>query len=120
MSEEKKTAVASDDGEKKLLSMLGLAARARALVFGTPMICDSLQKSKGKGKRILLVLEASDTSDNTHKRITDKCRFYGVRHYRLVSGGETLSHAVGKSGMLSAVALTDTQLCHAVENLLPT
>ena len=118
MSEEKKTAVGSGDGEKKLLLMLGLAARARALVFGTPMICDSLQKDGGK--KILLVLEASDTSDNTHKRITDKCRFYGVRHYRLESDGEMLSHAVGKSGMLSAVALTDIQLCHAVENLLPT
>ena len=118
MSEKKITAeIESTDDEKKLLSTLGLCRRAGALVLGTPMICDSL--SKGSSKKVILVLEASDTSANTHKRITDKCRFYGVRHHRLSSSGDTLAHAVGKSGALGAVALTDTQLRHAVEKLLP-
>ena len=98
-----------------LLFALGLAARARALIFGSSQICEALAKSKKGGKYPLLVVEASDTSDNTHKRITDRCRYYNVKHIRIEATTATLAHALGKSSLVSAVAITDENLCHLAE-----
>ena len=67
------------------------------------MIIEAMQK----GKAVLLVLEASDTSDNTHKKITDKCSFYGIERVKIEFDGDTLARAVGKSSALAAVAITD-------------
>ncbi len=90
-----------------LLSCLGLCARARKLIFGVPMIIDALRGGKNVP---ILVMEAVDTSENTHKRITDKCTHYGVEHVRLDVDGGTLAYAVGKSGSLAAVALCDKSM----------
>ena len=89
--------------DKRILGSLGLCSKAGKLIFGVPMIIEAMQK----GKKIHLVLEAGDTSDNTHKKITDKCLFYGVEKIRLEVDGDTLSSAVGKSSSLAAVAITD-------------
>ena len=89
--------------DSRILGSLGLCAKAGKLVFGIPMIIESMQK----GNQILLVLEAADTSDNTHKRITDKCNFYGVEKIRIEADGGTLGASVGKSSSLAAVAITD-------------
>lgn len=96
---------------KKLLFALGLCRKAGALTCGTPMICAELPKG-----RLILVLEASDTSEGTHKKLTDKCRYYEVKHVRIRADGETLAAAVGKSGMLAAVAVSDKNLAELVEN----
>ncbi len=101
------------EGQDKLLSSLGLCARAGALVFGTPMVCEAMRK--GGGKRPLLVLEACDTSDGTHKRLTDKCNSYAVRHVRLGVDGKTLAAALGKSASLAAVAICDENLCRMID-----
>ena len=89
--------------DKRILSSLGLCAKAGKLIFGVPMIIEAMQK----GKRVYLVLEAGDTSDNTHKKITDKCSFYGVEKIRLEADSGALSSAVGKSSSLAAIAITD-------------
>lgn len=105
---------ALSEKNKKLLAALGMSVKAGGIVFGVPMICEALGSQK-KGRYPLIVFEASDTSDNTHKRICDKCAFYGVRHVRLEIDGETLSEALGKRSMLGAVALTDENLLRLVE-----
>lgn len=87
----------------RVLSSLGLCSKAGKLICGVPMIIEAMQK----GKSVLLVLEAQDTSDNTHKKITDKCEFYGVKKIRIEADGTTLGASVGKSSMLAAVAITD-------------
>ena len=89
--------------DKRILSSLGLCSKAGRLIFGVPMIVQAMQK----GKKIYLVLEAGDTSENTHKKITDKCSFYGVEKIRLEFDGNALSGSVGKSSSLAAVAVTD-------------
>ena len=89
--------------DKRILSSLGLCSKAGKLIFGVPMIIEALQK----GKKVYLVLEAQDTSDNTHKKITDKCNFYQVSKVRLDIDGGDLASAVGKSSSLAAVAITD-------------
>ena len=101
--------------ESGLIFALGLAAKARALVFGSSQICEALAKNKKNGKYPLLVIEASDTSDNTHKRICDRCRYYNVKHVRITATTATLAHALGKSALLSAVAITDENLCNLAE-----
>ena len=56
---------------ERALRLLGLAARARALVIGTPLICTALSRA-AKGKTPLVVLCAGDASANTKKRIADR------------------------------------------------
>lgn len=97
----------------KLLCSLGLCARAGALVFGTPMVCEALRT--GGKKKPLLVLEAADTSDGTHKRLTDKCNSYQTRHVRLPFDGATMAKALGKSATLAAVAICDEHLCRMID-----
>ena len=80
------------------------------------MICDAMRKG-GKSAPVT-VLEASDTSDNTHKRLVDKCSFYGVELIRLSCDGETLAHAMGKSAALAAVAITDANMSIMVKKQL--
>ena len=79
--------------DTRILGSLGLCAKAGKLIFGVPMIIEAMQKRK----KIFLVIEAGDTSDNTHKRITDKCSFYGVEKIRLDINGGDLASAVGKA-----------------------
>ena len=89
--------------DSRVFGSLGLCAKAGRLIFGVPMIIEAMQK----GKKIYLVLEAGDTSDNTHKKITDKCNFYGVEKIRTDVDGGALGATVGKSSSLAAVAITD-------------
>lgn len=96
--------------DKHFISSLGLCAKAGKLICGVPMITEAMQK----GKRVYLVLEASDTSDNTHKRISDKCDFYGVKKIQLDIDCGALGSAVGKSSVLAAVAITDESFCNMI------
>lgn len=100
----------------RLLSALGLCARARRLIFGVPMICEAM-KNGGKNAP-LIIFEAADTSENTHKRIADKSAYYGVRTVRLNCDGATLASALGKTSSLAAVAITDEQMCKMVEKYI--
>ena len=98
----------------KLLLALGLCARARGLVYGTPMVCEAL-RAKQKPK---LVVEAGGNSQNTSKRIADKCSFYGVRQITLPTDCEQLALTVGKRGAaVAAVGITEEHLATAIEEL---
>lgn len=101
--------------EKKLLMTLGLGARAGALISGTELVCEALRSEK---KKPLLVIEASDTSENTHKRLNDKCTFYSVRIERIGVSAAELGHAIGKSSSSAAVGVTDAGICRAIEKKL--
>lgn len=99
---------------EKTIHALGLCAKARRLVCGTPQVCEALRGSK----KPFLVLEASGNSENTAKRIADKCAFYQVEHRRLQIDGNALSSAIGKSGRVAVVAITDENLCNLVRGTL--
>ena len=100
--------------EDKLLSTIGLCARARKLVMGTPMVCDAMRTGK-----VLAVLMASDVSDNTGDRLASKCAYYRVPLYRIAADTEKLARAVGKTGSLAAVGLTDENFVRALTPHLP-
>ena len=76
--------------ENKVLSMLGLATRARKLVSGE----FSVEKAVKEGKAVL-VLVAEDASNNTKKLFTNMCAYYQVPMY-VISNKESLGHAMGK------------------------
>lgn len=74
----------------KVLSMLGLAAKAGAVASGE----FSTEKSVKEGKAFLVIV-AEDSSDNTKKHFRDMTTFYEVPMYEY-SNKEMLGHAIGK------------------------
>lgn len=99
---------------EKLLRLLGLCARARRLVYGTMPICDGLRDKK----EILLVLMAEGVSENTRKRLSDRCQYYGVRLESAGVSPEVLAHVLGRGGELAAVGVTDKHFAAGLEALL--
>ena len=99
-----------NQGAADVLRALGICAKAGKLVYGTPLICEALKAKK----QVFLVVETSDNSENTQKRLRDRCEFYGVEKKRLRVDGDTLAKALGKNSRISAVAITDEQLCRLV------
>ena len=98
----------------RALRLLGLAARARALTVGVPLICTALSRA-AKGKTPLVVLCADDCSENTKKRITDRTAFYGVELIPLPLSCAQLAHAIGKKeALVAAVGVTDQNLAAAI------
>lgn len=95
----------------KLLMTIGLAAKARRIVLGTDRVCESFRDTKNA---TVLVIEAKDTSENTHKKLTDKCKYYGVKLVRIEADTAELGHAVGKTSATAAVGITDSGIARAV------
>lgn len=56
---------------KKALNLLGLAMRAGKLITGEELTINEIRRQKAA-----LVLVASDASENTKKKVTDKSNFY--------------------------------------------
>ncbi len=107
------------DRKKKLALMIGLCARAGKLIYGCDGVCAALAEKK-RSKTPYLVLEATGVSENTHKRLSDKCAYYNVRKEILPIDPEELAHATGKvGGLIAALAVTDEQMSRAVISFLP-
>ena len=98
------------DANRALLFSLGLCAKAGKLIYGVPMVCEALKKQKS----VMAVFSAADNSPNSAKRLVDRCTYYGVPLYHLSVDGDMLSSAVGKSGRLAALAVTDQNLYQLV------
>jgi ribosomal protein L7Ae-like RNA K-turn-binding protein len=106
--------------EKKALAYLGLAVRAGRVTVGVPLICEALKKG-AKERTPLVVLEASDTSENTHKRISDRTGYYKVLHVRLSLSSAALAAAIGKApGVVAAVGVCEPNLAGSIASLYKT
>ena len=57
--------------ENKILSFIGLAKRAGKIVSGEEKVISSLKTTE-----CALVILSEDASENTKKKISDKCSFY--------------------------------------------
>ena len=101
-----------EEKSEKLLSLLGFAARARRLVFGTELCRDA-----ARAGQISLAIIAADASDNTKKRIVDACKYYGcdVCHTAILSS--TLASRLGKSGITAVVGLGDHNFIRGITAL---
>lgn len=76
---------------QRFLSVLGLAKKAGAGVFGASAVCERVRSAK----KPAAVFLASDASAGTIKRIRDKCAFYGVDCRAAPVTMEELGAAVG-------------------------
>lgn len=92
----------------KALAYIGIAKKAGKLVSGTDMVCDTLRRG---GK--LPVFAASDVSDGTRKKLSDKCAFYGAELVTLDITSQELAHGIGKTGAVAAVYVNDDGLAKA-------
>ena len=86
---------------KRLLSLVGLATRARKVVSGE----FSTEKSVKSGKSHLVIV-SEEASDNTKKKFRDMCEFYKVPIY-FYGDKDTLGHAMGKEFRASLAILDE-------------
>ncbi len=103
------------ENRDRLLSMLGLAKKSGRIIVGVPQIVEHIQKKQVIPQNEFLVIEASNPSANTHKRLQDKCNFYNVRRVQINATCDELGAALGK-GAVAAVAIKGSDMCRGVES----
>lgn len=88
------------ENKQRFLNLLGLAMKAGKLVTGEETTLQSVRKNT-----VNLVILASDASENTEKKMRDKCHSY---HTKLISPctSAELSSAIGKNRMIVGVCDT--------------
>ena len=90
----------TERNRKNAEGVIGLAKRAGALCIGTEQVVAEVRKGRAK-----LVLIASDVSENTAKRLTDKADYRRVPWERIPPEMRSLGRLVGRE-YASAVAFT--------------
>ncbi|MBQ6613851.1 MAG: ribosomal L7Ae/L30e/S12e/Gadd45 family protein [Clostridia bacterium] len=98
---------------KRALSMIGLCKKAGRLTSGVPLVCDAVREG-----RAFLTVYASGASENSVKRVCDKCKSYETLVKALDVTPEELAKAIGKSGAVAAVAILDRGFAEAIEKIL--
>lgn len=93
------------------LNLLGLAYRARKCSTGEEVIIRDIQKRRAK-----LVILARDIGRQTEKRLSDKCKTYGVP-FLMADDADLLSHAIGKERRI-AIAILDEGFAKKIQTLL--
>ena len=94
--------------QDKILSLLGLAAKAGKLVSG-----EFMTERAVKSGQACLVVVAADASANTKKMFLNMCSFY---HVPIMEYGqkEVLGHAIGRQ-FRASLAVTDEGLARSVQ-----
>ena len=98
----------------KAVKNLGLATRAGKTTCGVPLIIEELRYPK----KPYLVVASEKASENSFKKITDKCKFYEVELLSLPITPEELAHAVGHLGGVAAVSVNDSGLAELVRSAI--
>ena len=102
---------------KKFSGLLGIAKKAGKVVAGTNLVTDAIRKGSPKTLPAAVFL-AADASENTKKRVRNCCTYYEIPLHITALTTEALGQAIGKTGNVSAVGVTDRGLCDALCNLL--
>ena len=93
----------------RVLSMLGIAAKAGKVVSG-----EFATENAVKAAKAFLVVTAADASENTAKKFRDMTDFYRVPLF-VYGTKELLGGCIGKD-YRSSLAVTDEKLAEAVTN----
>ena len=96
----------------RLLGFIGLCRRAGALLCGTPQVCEGLASAR----KPALVIASAQASDATRKKLRSKSAYYSVPLSEIDCPPETLAHAIGKTGAVAAVAVTDPQMAKSLSD----
>lgn len=95
---------------KDILSLLGLASRARKITCGEILLKDI------RSSQVSLVIIANDASENTKKKYKDKCQFYHIDC--IIDGNiDEISQAIGKENRV-AVGIKDKGFANKIKSKL--
>lgn len=95
---------------KKILGLMGLAARARKICFGADSV--ELQIKK---KKVNLILVAKDASERTKDKFENLCHEYDIP--MILEGEiESLSKAIGKSNK-AIIGIEDSNLASEIQKI---
>ena len=97
----------------RALSLLGLCKKAGRLTSGVPLVCDAIREG-----HVRLVVYAAGAAENSIKRVTDKAKSYHTEALAIDTTPEALGRAVGKSGAVAAVGVTDAGFAGALTKIL--
>ena len=95
---------------KRFFGMVGMAMRAGKIVVGCDVICTALAKGG-----IKLVLIASDASDATKKRLSNKTKFYNVPAIEAPVEADRLGALIGKTYAPAAIAVSDAGFAEEIK-----
>jgi ribosomal protein L7Ae-like RNA K-turn-binding protein len=82
----------------RFLQMIGLAKKAGNVIQGESGCLEAI-----KNQKAVLCVIAADTSDNTRKRLTDKCRSRGIE-FVVYGTKESIGNCLGEEN-ISAVCI---------------
>ncbi len=95
----------------KLKSMIGFCRKSGNLKSGTENVLKSIVSGKAK-----LILVATDASENSIKKVTDKAKYYEVDYYSVLTIDE-LSKAIGQNNRVS-IAITDKKFASSIYKII--
>lgn len=98
------------ENENKILSFIGLAKRAGKISSGEAKVLEDIKTSK-----TFLVVISSDASENTEKKLTDKCKSY-KKPFIIFSDRETLGK-YSKKDYAVALSVTDKNFANQIKKL---
>lgn len=87
----------------KALNTLGICACARKISYGETLLKDI------KSKKVYFVVVANDASDNSKKKIIDKCTYYKCE-FMICLDKESITKSIGRVDLVSAVGIKDFNL----------
>ena len=96
---------------EQYLNIIGLAYRARKVSIGEEVILKDIQFRRAK-----LILLAEDISNQTKKKLVNKCETYKVPYVE-VDDRHTLASAIGKTNRV-AIAILDQGFATKIQSLL--
>lgn len=97
--------------EQKIYQLLGIATRARKIITGEDLTVREIQ-----ARNAHLVIVSNDASENTMKKITDKCTFFNVEKH-VFGSREDLGHAIGKESRV-VLGIMDAGFASKLSSLL--
>ena len=99
------------NNKSKILNLIGLATRARKTSMGTDIVINCIQRKEAK-----IVFIANDASDETIKKLQDKCNYYKVQSCMLFNTLE-INDAVGKNN-IKVVSVNDSGFYNNIKTLI--
>ena len=92
---------------KEILNFIGLMSRARAIITGTDLVINGV-----RSKKVKLVVIDGNVSENTLKKIVDKCNYYHVK-YIIIDKEFELGSVIGNASR-KVIGITDLNFAKAL------
>ena len=83
--------------------------------MGTELVMKALA---GSNPTVYMVLSSDGASDNTKKRIKDRCTYYNTEHHTIPHTPEELSTMLGKTSSVCCIGITDLSFAEGLKRYL--